>query len=325
MKLFKSNLILGLVLTLGLSTAMAAPTQHHYRVRAALPPNNLNFADNPNRVQNIDEKTFNAIIDTAQAYFAPVFAKHNAKLQIVRRWTDSTVNAYAEQQGNNWLVTMFGGLARRPEITQDGFALVICHEIGHHLAGYAFIDEDWASTEGNSDYFSTQACARVLWGKPSFANHMAGRYVTRLEQQACDTAWKDQNSRDVCYRSINAGQSLANLLAAIGGERAPHIETPDPAQVSSTYTEHPAAQCRLDTFVQGALCTKPFDFNVIPARGISAGQGSAAAEMESMKYTCYTSQGFQLGARPRCWFKPQVDKTFHMEESTAAGQVLSLN
>ncbi|MFL5814951.1 MAG: hypothetical protein ACJ763_15355 [Bdellovibrionia bacterium] len=323
MKLFKSSLILSIALTLGLSNAMA--TQHHRKVRAALPPNNLHLMDNPSRVQNIDEKTFNAIIDQAQAYFTPVFAKHNAKLTVVRRWNDSTVNAYAEQQGSNWLVTMFGGLARRPEISADGFALVICHEIGHHLGGYAFIDDDWASTEGNSDYFSTQACARALWGRPSLANHYAIRYATRLEQQACDAVWKDQNSREVCYRSINAGQSLANLLAAIGGEKQPHIETPDQTQVSSTYTEHPAAQCRLDTYVQGALCAKPFDLNVIPGRGNSAGQDSAAAETESMKYTCYTSQGFQLGFRPRCWFKPKIENPFHRQDSTEMTPVLSQN
>jgi hypothetical protein len=323
MKLFKSSLILSIALTLGLSNAMAA--QHQRKVRSALPPNNLHLMDNPSRVQNIDEKTFNAIIDQAQAYFTPIFAKHNAKLNVVRRWNDSTVNAYAEQQGSNWLVTMFGGLARRPEITTDGFALVICHEIGHHLAGYAFIDDDWASTEGNSDYFSTQACAHALWGKPSLANHYAGRYVTRAGQQACDTAWKDQNSRDLCYRSVLAGQSLANLLAAIGGERQPQIETPDQSQVSSTYTEHPAAQCRLDTYVQGALCAKPFDFSLIPGRKNASGQDSAAAEMESMKYTCYTSQGFQLGFRPRCWFKPKVENSFHRMDSTEINSVLSQN
>lgn len=323
MKLSKSSLILSLALTLGLTNAMAA--QPHYRYRSALPPNNLHLFDNPNRVQNIDEKAFNAIIDNAQAYFAPIIAKHNAKLTIVKNWKDGTVNAYAQQQGSNWTVNMFGGLARRPEITQDGFALVICHEMGHHLGGYAFIDEDWASTEGNADYFSTQACARALWGRPSLANQYAARVATRTTQQVCDAVWKDQNARDLCYREINAGQSLANLLAAISNEKAPQIETPDPSQVSTTYTDHPHAQCRLDTYVQGALCAKAFDLSVIPGRHNSAGQSSTAAEMESMKYTCYTSQGYQLGFRPRCWFKPAVDKPFHMEGSTDMNPVLSQN
>ena len=70
---------------------------------------------------------------------------------------------------NFYKVIMFGGLARRPEITADGFLLVVCHELGHHLAGYPFID-DWAANEGQADYFATQSCTKNIWQNDNETN-----------------------------------------------------------------------------------------------------------------------------------------------------------
>ena len=47
-------------------------------------------------------------------------------------WKNDTVNANAQQRGRNWIVNMYGGLARRPEIFFRRFAMVLCHELGHH-------------------------------------------------------------------------------------------------------------------------------------------------------------------------------------------------
>jgi Zn-dependent protease with chaperone function len=53
---------------------------------------------------------------------------------------------------------MFGGLARDPLVTKDGFSAVICHEIGHHIAGAPRKGFSWASNEGQADYFATTKC-----------------------------------------------------------------------------------------------------------------------------------------------------------------------
>jgi hypothetical protein len=53
---------------------------------------------------------------------------------------------------------------------------------------------------------------------------------------------------------------------------------------------HPATQCRLDTYFEGALCEK--------------------SPMEPMSNTdfhggsCTQDQGARIGYRPRCWFAP---------------------
>ena len=120
-----------------------------------LPPNNLHIYDNVNKIANIDEKLFNQIIDAIVDQWKPLAALHGATLTVDKKWNDGTVNAYAQQNGNVWNVAMFGGLARRPEVTPDGFALVVCHELGHHFGGYFFYGAThWASAEGEADYFA---------------------------------------------------------------------------------------------------------------------------------------------------------------------------
>ena len=127
---------------------------------ACFPPNKLHLTPSPLEKSNISQAKFNQIIDKAEQIYAPIIQSHRGKLVFNRLWKDNTVNASANQDGANWEVNMYGGLARRPEVTPDGFAMVVCHELGHHLGGYAFVNESemtWAANEGQSDYFATHA------------------------------------------------------------------------------------------------------------------------------------------------------------------------
>jgi hypothetical protein len=271
-----------------------------------MPENRLHLQDGMLRSTNgITEELFNQVIDQVIALYQPVVALHGAKLVAEKKWDDSTVNAYASQSGNVWTVAMFGGLARRPEITLDGFALVICHELGHHLGGYAFKGDRWASAEGQSDYFSTQVCARSLWGFQDGTNNQWHRFARMADtvKSKCDEAWSGENARGWCYRAAAAGKSLATLLSALGGGAVPSFDTPDQKVVSQTDTDHPEGQCRLDTYFAGALCTKTFDLHEIPGKVGGVGQSTVAAEMAAAKVTCFQEDGFKAGYRPACWFK----------------------
>lgn len=276
--------------------------------RWALPPNNLHIYDNKNAPAKVSEQQFNEIIDQAIAFWSPVAQARGVKLAANKEWDDSTVNASAYQSGRTWYINMYGGLARREEVTPDGFALVVCHELGHHFAGYTFISGwAWASNEGQSDYWATHTCAKVLWGRDFQRNEMWRRAesVPSIVENKCQEAWGDNtNARGWCTRVAAAGMSLATLLGNLSSQAAVSFETPDTTVVSRTNSSHPAAQCRLDTYFAGALCTKRFDLNVIPGKDHARGQTSADAELESMKYTCYEKDGFKIGTRPRCWFKP---------------------
>ncbi len=299
-----------LLITVGLFCLLAVSAiqsnANNYKSERILPPNRLHLQDDLNKIANITEEEFNEIIDSVTKYYKPIIREHGARLSVSKKWRDSTVNAYAQQRGNNWMVAMFGGLARRKEVTRDGFALVVCHELGHHLAGFAFYGDRWAASEGQSDYFATHACARKIWSKEFRENRKHRRALSRTYERECNRAWGTANNRALCYRIANASQSLANLLAVLGRQKMPKFDTPDRARVRRTSTSHPKAQCRLDTYFQGSLCKKIMDESVIPGKNHPAGQMSLDAEKEAAQYTCHRAMNFTSGVRPLCWFAPRL-------------------
>jgi len=271
-----------------------------------LPPNDLHLEDKLEMVANMTEQQFKDIIEGVIAQYREPAAKQGAKLKVNALWSDSTVNASAQQSGKSWIINMYGGLARRPEVTPDGFALVVCHELGHHFAGFAFKGTTWAANEGQSDYFASHACARRIWGSQKDVNAQFRSSVGNFEKNKCDESYTQQADRDLCYRTAEAGLSLATLLAKLGNSADPRFETPDEKRVSRTYDAHPAAQCRLDTYLQGALCGKPFNAMLIPGKTMRSGRNSLDAEKESAQQTCTELDGQALGIRPSCWFRSRL-------------------
>jgi hypothetical protein len=243
----------------------------------------------------LTQAQFNAVIDKVEPIYAPIVANMGGKLRVNRKWTDGTVNANATQMGKTWEVNMYGGLARHEAITEDGFALVLCHEIGHHLGGAPKVSgfmNRWASNEGQADYFGTLKCLRRV-----FLNENNASFVRKMRAEApetlvngCNKAWPNKDDKDICIRSGLAGLSVANLFAALRGEAEPKFETPDTNVVRKTDDAHPLFQCRLDTYFQGALCEKPFSEDV--------------SQTDEVQGTCHGSTGHKVGVRPLCWFKP---------------------
>lgn len=95
--------------------------------------NDLWISTSDKAANNMTEARFNEIINNVEAIYSPIISTCGKQLEIERKWDDGTVNAYAQQVGNVWKVSMFGGLARHQVVTDDAFALVVCHELGHHL------------------------------------------------------------------------------------------------------------------------------------------------------------------------------------------------
>ncbi len=289
-------------LFLSLSNATPEKVAHE----SFLPPNNLHLQDQLKVTANIGEAEFNATVDRVGEYYAPIVAAHGGNLKMMKLWTNATVNAEADRTGNDWLVKMYGGLARREEVTLDGFTLVVCHEMGHHLGGFPFYRGDWAANEGQADYFATHACAKNIWGKDFELNAEHRTNIDAVAKAKCDATTEDTAAQDLCYRIANGGLSLARLLAALGSDGVPQFGSPDLSQVSRTRDEHPRGQCRLDTYLMGALCGARFDDAIVPGAGHAQGQESTGAEKEAATYSCTASGNYTVGLRPRCWYKPRM-------------------
>ncbi len=249
--------------------------QGQVQMQSFMPENYLHIYDSL-AGSNISEQEFNQIIAEAQNIYKPIISTFGGNFVIQKDWMDSTVNAYATKQGNTWIVKMFGGMARRQEMTPDGFRLVVCHEIGHHMAGFPLYQNSDMSNEGQSDYFATHVCFRKMMENKRDQLTDVHPKIT----SDCNGFWKNSKNRYICKRAMMGGISLSNLLASLGGERA-DIERKDPKRVPRTQDSHPAAQCRLDTYVAGSLCKNSWEDRTIP---MSEGESTSCEN------------------RPTCWY-----------------------
>ncbi len=245
----------------------------------------------------LTETEFNQVLDAVETVYAPIVSSKGGRLQIKRNWTDGTVNASANRSGSTWILNMFGGLARHPAITLEGFTLVACHELGHHLGGAPKIDNgwfsSWASNEGESDYFAVLKCLRKVFTASETENWLKNSIPDPYLMSECSKKYSDNASIALCARTAMAGLSTADLFRDLKQESVPaQFSTPDQKIVAVTDDEHPGTQCRLDTYFQGSLCT--IDAN------------TEVDDRDYRKGTCTTESGFQSGVRPLCWFHPSI-------------------
>lgn len=260
------------------------------------PENNMYIGvSDKNANKTIDEKAFNDVLDRVEAIYAPIIAARGKQLEVIRKWSDGTVNAYAQQSGNIWKISMFGGLARHVEATADAFAAVACHELGHHIGGApkkgSIWGSSWASNEGQSDYFATSKCMRKYMEADDNQAVVAEMEIPAVVTERCEASFANAEEIAMCKRGAMAGEALAKLLNSLRtGSQPVAFTTPDRSVVSSTNHNHPAAQCRLDTYFAGAICDK--DASIDPS-STDASEGY-----------CMRADDYQDGVRPLCWFKP---------------------
>ena len=225
----------------------------------------------------ITEMEFNEVIDGFEQVFQPIANQLGLTMEVVRRWEDSTINAYAQREGNHVTLSMFGGLARHKYMNKLGFALVLCHEYSHIAGGYPFYRGSVMSVEGQSDIGSTHFCGKAILGTLS-PIYFAPDYEYSPAMNTCRNTYDP----DTCTRLLAGGLSLGKVLASLGKETMPRYETPDRSIIRRTMESHPRAQCRLDTYYAGTMCPKEWDVLRIPMN-----------RQESDMVNC---------ARPRCWF-----------------------
>lgn len=266
--------------------------------KGILPENDMWISEHSKTANGITEEKFNEVIDKVEKIYRPVITSMKGKLSIERKWSDGTVNAYAQRTGRTYKVLIFGGLARHQAISEDGLALVVCHEIGHHIGGAPkkgrWLFGRWASNEGQSDYWATAKCLRKLFRTEiqQTTKIVESLNVPTAVIKACHDQFSEKEDQLICQRSSMAGLSTANLFQSLrSSDISPDFTTPDPKEVSKTNHAHPATQCRLDTYYQGALCNIDETIDV--------------DQKDETVGICIRKAGDIIGLRPLCWFKPK--------------------
>jgi len=290
-----------LALVAGTSLSMA---QHNHTLCEGFLPENdmkvpVGFKSFAPGAAGLDQAEFNAVLDRTERIFTPVIAQAGGTFKVNRLWSDATVNASAQQNGRTWVINMYGGLARHPATTVEGFALVVCHEIGHHIGGAPKLKGflgfgGWATNEGGSDYYAGLKCLRDFFAEDDNETIIAeatldGR-LTKFAAGLCDEQFAKDSDRLLCKRTAIGGTSVAGLFQALRKETSPpDFEKPDTNKVSKTDDKHPATQCRMDTYLAGALC--------------DVDKSVALSDKDYRQGSCVENVA-KLGFRPRCWFAP---------------------
>lgn len=285
-----NKVLLGIIATLAVlqtSTVFACTSDGKTGI---FPENDLYIPVSKFATYSTTEEEFKNANDKMQKLYAPVFAAQGRVFKIISDWSDGTVNAYANQNGKTSEVHMFGGLARHKKVTADGFMLVICHETGHHIGGAPRKGSSWASNEGQSDYFATLKCAREVWKDEDNTAIVSKMEIPAAVTEMCQKGFDSAEDIAICKRAAMGGKSLADTLGDLGRTGDTDFATPDMNVVTKMDNNHPAAQCRLDTYFAGSVCNKSKD--VAPSKD------------DPTVGSCSQEKGETLGIRPLCWYLP---------------------
>lgn len=219
--------------------------------QSIFPENDLWKEDRFEQNSNIDQELFNRIIELGKKHYDPLAKENNESLKINANWSNSTVNANCSRRWGSVIINMYGGLARREEISPEGFMLVLCHELAHAYGGKPYIrPSSRLAAEGQADYYGAQVCAKKILTELVLDDYVIE--PTYFMEQTCMDSYVG-GEKEVCVRTLTAGQSLGRLMAVLMKKDEPDYETPDRKVVKKTVLSYPETiQCRLDTYLNGA-------------------------------------------------------------------------
>lgn len=274
--------------------------------------------------QNITKERYHALIEKVFSVYRPILMLDptTKDVTVEENWEHEEINSSVARLERSVNFRFSGGFARYPSMTEDAFIAVVCHEIGHISGGnpklsitFDFFgfhvpvgmeDRQHTSVEGEADYFSTLKCMRRVLGNDENEAIVAHLNVPSPVSEACNRAHSTRGASQVCQRSILASMSLQNSIRMSAPIRAwfnhligrkaklPKFRESPERKLKRLYTsqQHANEQCRLDTLIAGALCSKEL--------------GAPETDYLTNERACSRSEGYAVGIRPLCWFRPTI-------------------
>ncbi len=207
-----------------------------------LPPGSAN-------VSSVTEDQYRDLLQEFQIrYIMPVFRLTGKPLLIPNEWGNPYFAGFAIDRGAHMQVSLWGGTARAPGASLVVLAGILCHEIGHILGGVPYQTipgAEWSSTEGQSDFYAARDCL------PDYLDKHPELLVTP-DQGALMLC----EGNRLCARTATAGLELMRFFERFSSASVAQLSvlTPAPAVDEMLLNVYPPSQCRLDSYVQGALC-----------------------------------------------------------------------
>ncbi len=243
-------------------------------------------------------KPVSAEISEEQAHkvFRAILAQHKRDLQQLNKTIrlkvvdeEKIASVYPFKKA---VLLLSRALIQRPSIKASHIRNIICHEFGHILGGTPLRKQKpgfpfETSIEGQSDYFAATKCLKRLYSNPALNRKAVAKIPSKIQKIIKNRGCRTNQCIRIVYESFET-------LKIIYPESKLYLDKKDPRRVTYTKGSHPNAQCRLDTFLAGAVCPSNPD--------------SELDLYELHNGTCsrnpYDTIYFPKGARPRCWFAP---------------------
>jgi hypothetical protein len=217
----------------------------------------------------ISHSEFNLAINEMRDLYENQIRGDGKTFVVKDNWRVSEEQASIKNYRGKVTLTISGGLAKKPTMTIDAFRLILCHEMGHYFGGLPKKGPyDWATNEGQSDYYSTAKCFKRL--VPN----------------------KEERLPRVKAAALVVTRHLAESIGLNPEEIT--LEKKSTKQVQQTSPLHPDPQCRLDTLIAGELC------DVDPYSEFSKTDVDSGACLHRS-----IDENERAGARPRCWYRPK--------------------
>ncbi|QDK39837.1 hypothetical protein DOE51_16640 [Bdellovibrio sp. NC01] len=202
-------------------------------------------------VSNVSEQDYRELITDFQSHYqSAVIQTTGMPLLIPNEWNSPYFTAFAIKRDTYMQVSLWGGMARAPGFTKLQLAAALCHEIGHVIAGeprQTIPGSDWASTEGNSDFYAARVCLPdYLRRHPELAKTLV---INARIQHMC-------GANESCQQVAQIGFDLVNSFQRYSyREFTPvSLDVRAAAVTELVRNSYPTDQCRLDTFLAGASC-----------------------------------------------------------------------
>lgn len=210
----------------------------------------------------IDLESFHEIIGKVFALYHNNEQDRTLELGIVD-WQTPYFSAWATENSdlNTYQINFWGGYARIPDMTRGSFALTACHEVGHILgeAPYHLTDTlKNMSAEGQADFFAAAYCLKryyLTYGIDNDVEDLNPYAASKcFERFGTESLEANELEFELCLQVAKAGQDLSQVLGFLSPNQQAHYHTPSPLKVEQTnYNGYPDLQCRLDTYLAGAL------------------------------------------------------------------------
>lgn len=253
------------------------------------------------------QEKFETIAHNVANLYTDTVKELGGNLKVTLFWDSNEVNAFAMKLRSDWEVILHGGLYKDRRVTDDGYALTVCHEIGHFLGGAPFKLGQETSAEGQADYWATSVCMKKYF-------EAYPKEVTLKDgpaKKSCDSKFANSPvGLNTCYRATEAGLSLATFLGQVSEGKTPNYATPDRSVPLITNQMHPLSQCRLDTYLAGTLCSLEdvsvsFEEKLLSKKMITDYRCSEVIEGKTTL----------VEKRPKCWFNELNNSAFANYES----------